>query len=68
MRFSEPDGNIESPGSDGLTLVQAGPLRRLGPIASLTSREWGMEWILGVAHVGDEYCVSMLDDFKMAAS
>lgn len=68
VRFSEPDGNIESPGSDGLTLVQAGPLRRLGPIASLTSREWGMEWILGVAHVGDEYCVSLLEDFKMAAS
>jgi hypothetical protein len=68
VRFSEPDGNIESPGSDGLTLVQAGPLRRLGPIASLTSREWGMEWILGLAHVGDEYCVSMLVAFKMAAS
>lgn len=68
VRFSEPDGNIESPGSDGFTLVQAGPLRRLGPIPSLTSREWGMEWIVGAAHVGDEYCVAMLDDFKMAAS
>ena len=63
VRFTEPDGEVESPGSDGLTLVQAGTFRRLGPVETLTAKEYGMEWILGLAHVGDDYCVSLLEEF-----
>lgn len=68
VRFAQPDGNIESPGSDGLVLTTAGGFRKLGPIETLTSWEWGVEWILGMAHVGDDYCASLLHKFKMAAS
>lgn len=67
-RFSEPDGDVDSPGSDGLSIVQVGSFARLGPIAQLTSREWGLQWILGLTHIGDDYCAAMLEDFKMAAS
>ena len=66
VRFTQPDGDVDSPGSDGLTIVQAGGLRKLGPNDDLTSIEWGMEWILGIAHVGDDYCAALLDDFEFA--
>jgi len=68
VRFSEPDGDIDSPGSDGLSIVQVGGFARLGPIATLTAREWGLQWILGLTHIGDDYCAALLEDFKMAAS
>ena len=67
-RFAQPDGHIESPGSDGISIVQAGGFRRLGPIETLTATEWGWEWIMGLASIGDEYCLSRLHNFTMAAS
>ncbi|MFH1484740.1 MAG: major capsid protein [Chloroflexota bacterium] len=68
VRFAEPDGEIESPGSDGLTLVQAGTYKTLGPESYNTYEKWTLQWIVGMAHVGDDYCAALLDDFKMAAS
>ena len=68
VRFTEPDDDIESTGSDGLHLIQAGGLRRLGPIPTITSFEHGLEWILGVCTIGDSYCVSCVNDFDFAAS
>ena len=68
VRFTQPDGDVDSPGSDGLTIVQAGGLEKLGPNDDLTSVEWGLEWLLGIAHVGDDYCAALLDDFEMAAA
>jgi hypothetical protein len=67
-RFAEPDGAIESPGSDGLVLVQAGTYETLGPEDYLTYEKWGLQWVLGLAHIGDDYCASVLNDFEMAAS
>lgn len=58
---------IDNPGSDGLSLVQAGGFRKLGPIETLTSTEWGMEWILGMAHVGDDYCAAMIEHLQFGA-
>lgn len=68
VRFSQPDDDIMSPGSDGLHLIQAGGLRRLGPIPTLTTFEHGLEWILGVCTITDSYCVSAVDDFDMSAT
>lgn len=68
VRFAEPDGVIESPGSDGLCIVQAGSYETLGPEEYLTYEKWGLQWILGIAHVGDDYCAALLENFKMAAS
>jgi hypothetical protein len=67
-RFAEPDGVIESPGSDGLVIVQAGSYEALGPEEYLTYEKWGIQWVLGIAHVGDDYCAAVLRDFEMAAS
>jgi hypothetical protein len=67
-RFSTPDGDIDSPGADGLSLVQAGGYGVLGPEEYAEYRRWALQWVLGVCHIGDSYCTSVLEDFKMAAS
>jgi hypothetical protein len=68
VRFSEADGDIESPGSDGCAILQAGGYEVLGPEDHLTYEYMGIQWIMGIGHIGDEYAAAMLDDFKMADS
>lgn len=67
-RFSTPDGEIESPGADGLSLIQATPYEVLGPEKYAEYSRWAVQWVLGICHIGDSYCASVLEDFKMAAS
>lgn len=67
-RFAAPDGDIESPGASGLGLVEAHPYKVLGPEEYAEYRRWGLQWVLGICHIGDSYCCSVLEDFKMAAS
>lgn len=68
VRFSEADGDIESPGSDGCAILQAGSYEVLGPEDHLTYEYMGIQWIMGIGHIGDDYAAALLDDFKMAAS
>ena len=67
-RFAPPDGDIESPGASGLSLVEAHTYKVLGPEEYAEYRRWAVQWVLGICHIGDSYCVSVLEDFKMAAS
>jgi len=65
----DPLEALNDPGVSGLTLVQAGMMKRLGPEPSeLTQVLYGIEWKLGMAHVGDTRCIGLLKGFKGAAS
>ncbi len=68
LRLTAPDGNVDSPGADGLSLIQAAPYRTLGPEDYAEYQRWAVQWVLGLCHIGDSYCASVLEDFKMAAS
>jgi len=68
VRFSEADNDIDSPGSDGVTLVQAGGMETLGPEEYNTYSKYAMQWVLGMAHAGDDYCASLLRYLKFAAT
>lgn len=67
-RFAAPDGDIESPGADGLSIVQAHAYKVLGPEEYAEYRRWALQWVLGICHIGDSYCGAVLEDFKMAAA
>ena len=67
-RFAEPDGAIDSPGSDGLVLVQVGSYESLGPEEYMTYEKWALQWVLGMAHVGDDHCAALVEGFEMAAA
>lgn len=62
-RFAAPDGDIDSPGADGLVLVEAHPYKVLGPEQYAEYERWVMQWVLGICHIGDNYCASVLEDF-----
>ena len=64
-RFSQADGDVESPGSDGLSLLQAAPYKVLGPEDYAEYQRWALQWIVGLVHIGDSYCASVLEDFAM---
>jgi len=68
VRFAEPDGNVESAGSSGLFLAQAGNYEWLGPESYNVYEKWTVQWILGLSNIGDDYCAARLKAFKMAAS
>lgn len=69
VRFSRPNGQVQSEGSDGLFVATAGQVKRLKPTAvSTTQVEHAIQWQVGLAHPGDDYCVALLDNFKWAAS
>lgn len=68
VRFSAPDGDIESPGADGLSLIQATGYEVLGPEQYAEYERWVLQWILGMCHIGDNYCASVLEDFAMKDS
>ena len=65
----DPRDLLENPGSDGLQLIQAGMLRRLGPRQKeLEQVEYGYQWQLGVSTVTDSSCIAALEniDFSKA--
>ena len=57
---------IENPGGDGLTIVQAGMFERVDPVQALRTEEHGVEWIMGISHVGDSYCAAVLTDLSLS--
>lgn len=65
VRFSEADGDIDSPGSSGLSLLQAAPYKVLGPEDYAEYQRWALQWILGLVHIGDNRSASCLEDFAM---
>jgi hypothetical protein len=67
-RFAEPDGDLESPGSDGLTLVQAGGIETIGPEDHNLYEVYDFQWVLGLSHVGDDYCASALYNITFSAT
>ena len=68
VRFAEPDGDVDSPGSDGMTLIQVNGIQNLGPEDYNTYQKWALQWILGLCHVGDDYCVARLHSLRFAAT
>jgi hypothetical protein len=68
VRFSAPDGDIDSPGADGLSLLQAAPYKVLPAEEYAEYVRWAVQWILGLVHIGDNHSAAMLEGFKMAAS
>lgn len=65
VRFSTPDGDVQSPGSDGLTLITAGGIQRLAPVKTTVNiTQHGMEWQVGLAHPGDDACAGLLWNFE----
>lgn len=67
-RFAEPNGDIEDPGSDGLVLAQVGNIGHYGPEDHNLHEVWDMEWIVGLAHPGDDYCAAILHDFTWSTA
>lgn len=67
-RFSEADGDIDSPGAGGLSFLEASPYKALGPEDYNEYQRWALQWILGIVHIGDNHSAACLEDFKMAAS
>jgi len=65
VRFSEPDGDIDSPGASGLSLLQAAPYKVLGPEDYAEYQRWAVQWILGLVHMGDSHACACLEDFAM---
>jgi hypothetical protein len=68
VRFTEADNDIESPGSNGLCLIQCGNMEVLGPEDHNLYDLYDMQWPVGLAHVGDDYCVAQIRSIKFAAS
>lgn len=65
VRFATPDGDIDSPGADGLHLVEAQGYTVLGPEEYAEYVRWALQWVLGMCHIGDNYCASVLENFAM---
>jgi len=68
VRFSAADGDVDSPGADGLSLIQLHPYKTLGPEEYAEYQRWALQWVLGLCHIGDNHSAAVLEDFKMAAS
>ncbi len=65
VRFSEADGDIDSPGAGGLSLLQAHPYKALGPEEYAEYRRWALQWVVGLVHIGDNRSAACLEDFAM---
>ena len=64
VRFGTPDGDVESPGSDGMTGTQMGPLETLGPEEYNTYWMYDLQWVHGLQHIGDDYCCVCIEHLK----
>jgi hypothetical protein len=64
-RFSQANGDVDSPGAGGLSLLQASPYRKLGPQDNLESLRYVLQWVVGLVHIGDSHCAACLEDFAM---
>ena len=65
----DPRDQLTNPGSEGLQLIQAGMLKRLGPREKeLEQVEYGYQWKLGVSTVTDSSCIAAREnlDFSKA--
>lgn len=65
VRFSPADGDIDSPGSNGLSLLEASPYKALGPEVYNEYQRWALQWILGLVHIGDNHSAALLEHFAM---
>ncbi len=65
VRFASPDGDIDSPGADGLHLVEAQGYSILGPEQYAEYVRWVIQWVLGMCHIGDTHCAAVLENFAM---
>jgi hypothetical protein len=68
VRFTEPDGDVNSPGSDGLQGIQLSPLELLGPDEGNLKDVYNYEWVCGLSQLGDDYSLVEMDCLKFAAS
>ncbi len=65
VRFSPADGDIDSPGAGGLSLLQAQPYSVLGPEDYAEYQRWALQWIVGLVHIGDNHSAAVLEEFAM---
>jgi hypothetical protein len=66
VRFAEPDGDVESPGSDGCGGIQLSPLEVLGPEEYNKYEVYDLEWVHGLQNIGDDYCIVEIDNLKFS--
>jgi len=48
-----------------LSIITAGGIQRLTPVkTSVNITQHGLEWQVGIAHPGDDYCCGLLWNFE----